>query len=220
MRIILTIVTALSWLTSMAGDGCSQLDIGINEAKTDSLIGLDDFYKEFANWTGESRICKILPETNCISYFYHSNSGTMLDTTIKIYSDSLIWDYESKRWGCYHIRDKREIKKEDFTELIDSFNGMEFEVTEKQIIEEGGSRTRIGFYIDDKYYCHFSSDDIFSNGGFYNIEAPILKFIDNHKTECQLLYEEIGKKLYGEYHCLDLLPLPQELEKYRVKKEQ
>lgn len=220
MRIIVTIMTALSWVTSMAGDGSSLFEKGINEAKSDSLIELDDFYKDFTNWTGESRICKILPETNCISYYYHSGSGTMLETTIRIYSDSLIWDYESQRWGCYHIRDKREIKKEDFMELIDSFNGMEFEVTEKQIIEEEGSRTRIGFYIDDKYYCHFSSEDIFSNGCIYNIEAPIRKFIDNHKTECQLLYEEIGKKLYGEHHFLDLRPLPQELEKYRVDNDQ
>lgn len=186
-----------------------------------TLEELEEF-NDLTTWTDPSRKFKILPETNCIYYYYHSGSGTMLETIVKIFPDSLIWDHESQRWGNYHLRDRREIKREDFVSLINSLTGIEFEAAEKEINNFGGSRTEIRFSIDNECYCYVSNDDIFSNGKLYNIEGPVLKFINNNQTECQLLFEEFDKiKIHGECptRYWYFTSLPQEFEKYRVEED-
>lgn len=49
--------------------------------------------------SGPVRKFKIKNETDCIFYYFHSNYVTALETRIWLFPESIIWDYESNRFG-------------------------------------------------------------------------------------------------------------------------
>ena len=166
---------------------------------------------------GPVREYTIKNETDCISYYYHSNSGTALETNVKIYPDSLVWDYESHRFGQWHLRDKIRLNRKDFASLISGIQGIGFAVSKdlKKHYSYGGQREEFYFSVEGNEYCSFDNNDILVNGDKSTIEKNIKCFMEAHKTECQLAFKRLSKKLHTELFD----PLPPELEKYRVNEE-
>lgn len=111
------------------------------------------------------------------------------------------------------------IDNSDYIELISSIQNCEFEVLRdlEKDNEFGGDGEKYSFIAEGKVYCSFTNNDDLINGDYTIIKKSVQQFIENHKTECQLLFDELDKKLHNGHSWGYFDPLPPELEKYRVE---
>ena len=160
--------------------------------------------------------CLIKTETTKILYYRHSNSGWAISTTIGIYPNHLIWEYGEARNNC-HLKDSCEYDKSDFEKLIKDLSGIPFVIVDIGLPGMGSAGLGLSFYANTQRYLCYDESYQLLRGENGKVCEKLERFIEDHKTQCQMLFENFSKAAHerGEYG--EFKTLPAELEQFCVK---
>lgn len=159
--------------------------------------------------------CPIKKETTKISYRRHTNSGMAITTTVKLYPDYLVWEYNEARNDC-RLRDTCRYNKRDFEKLVMQLSKIEFSATDIHDDRVGGAGYSYSFVVNAERYLYF--DNLYQlSGDFQTVQDLIQQFIKSHPTKCEILFKKLSKKPHKKGHFGVFDELPQKLERYKVK---
>lgn len=173
-------------------------------------------------------VCNVLmsPKSNSISkkttkieVTEFSNSGSAIHWSYEIFEDSIVWQYKGYRNGLT-LRDKINIEKEDFQNLLKELSGVIFSVrNQDEVTAVGGGGWYYTFREGTKCYLSMGNHDYLS-GDYQKVRKIIENMLTSHRTEG----EKVFRKIYP-YFSIDRpgiireLPLPlkkyQQIGKYR-----
>ncbi len=153
--------------------------------------------------------------TNKIVYCDYSNSGLAIHTTVEIYRDSLVWDYEEMRNDC-HLRDVVKYNPKDFDNLIATLSQIAFSAKDSNDYSSGGGGYSYSFSIGEKRYLSFN-DTFKLSGDIDKLKIVISMFIKEHPTDAETLFRELAESPHEKAQLGEFVNLPKELEKYRIK---
>lgn len=185
--------------------------IGIGLSYSQSSFNSSNDTKE-----SQSNTHPILPETTKIIYNHHTNSGTAIYTTITLCEDYLIWEYDEARNNC-KLRDSCIYNKEEFAALVKRLSTIEFSARYNFLEKYGGEGYSYSFESNSKEYLYYD-DSSFLSGNYSQASSLIQNFIEVHKTNCEMLFRKLSMEPHESGHFGVFKSLPNELEKYRVKK--
>lgn len=160
--------------------------------------------------------CPIKASTTKIIYTYHTNCGRARYSEYQIFRDSLVWDYYEARNHC-HLKDVCRYERDDYDELIKTLSEWKFSGNcNLKEVSAGGAG--YGYYFEDNTQCYLHYNDSYQLAGEHNkVDQLIKQFIENHKTQCEILFEKYSNEpheqaLFGEFQSL-----PPKLLKYVVR---
>lgn len=80
----------------------------------------------------------------------------------------------------------------------------------------GGGGYEYSFKTNSKRYLYYDNSCSFS-GDYRKVSNLIQKFIEAHKTKCEILFEKYSRMPHDRGHYGEFQTLPNELQKYKVK---
>lgn len=183
------------------------------EKEMDSLEN-EMFIEHFPKVLSDS--CPIRVGTTKIRYQYHTNSGMARYSDYQIFRDSIVWNYYEARNHC-HLKDMCIYDKSVFNKLIKELSEKRFSGTfDLRDRNDGGAG--FYYYFEEDSLCYLQYNESYQLSGEYQeVDYLIKQFIENHKTQCEILFEKYSNKphekaLYGEFQSL-----PPKLQEYIVK---
>lgn len=159
--------------------------------------------------------CPIKRQTTKISYHHHTNSGMAIYTTVKLYPDYLVWEYNEARNDC-RLKDSCRYNKKDFEILVMKLSEIEFSATDLHDHRVGGAGYSYSFVVNGECYLYFDNLYQFS-GNYQTVQDLIQQFIKSHPTPCELLFKKLSKEPHERGPFGEFSELPQELERYQVR---
>lgn len=158
--------------------------------------------------------CPIKEGTTKISYSHHTGSGIAIYTSVDIYPDSLVWNYNEARNNC-DLEDVCKYNRKEFEEMIQILSAVSFTIKEPASFPLGGSGFGYNFEDEEGCYLNFGRNYQLS-GNYQEVYRVIQRFINSHKTECEKLFEQLSKKPHERAHFGEFKELPIELKKYQM----
>lgn len=160
--------------------------------------------------------CLILPNTTKIRYYDNSNSGIAIDVSYEIYPDSLVWNYSEGRNDC-ELKDVCWYNREEFDSLLQALLPLKLSVKYKGFMGYGGDSMGCSFSNTDGHYLGIGTD--YYCIGEYDIAISLIRsFIKKHKTDGEILFEDLRMKPHERGAFGVFKELPYELKKYSSKK--
>ncbi len=178
-------------------------------------LGLASCSGPWSSWFSKSHPVKA--ETTKITYTAYSNSGMAIHTDVQLFPDHLVWEYREMRTDC-HLTDTFRYDRADYDALVARLSAISFSARDVDDYSSGGDG--YAFAFDDQSGTYFHFDDSYSLAGDHEeVSRLILSFIEEHRTECEVLFKRLSgmpheRSLYGEFETL-----PTELLKYQKSKQ-
>lgn len=126
--------------------------------------------------------------TTKILYTKFSNSGIAISMTYEITADSMVWQYTEHR-NSLCIRAVSRYDIQDFEALVAALSSIRFSAKDAHDISSGGSGWGCCFDNENGRYLQFNSSYNLS-GDYEKVTDMILQFTEDHKPECQRLFED------------------------------
>jgi len=154
--------------------------------------------------------------TTKITYQFHTNSGMARYSYYQIYKDSLVWDYFEARNHC-HLKDLTKYGRADYDTLLNKLSKLRFSGTcNLKEISVGGAGYDYSFEENSNCYLHYN-DSYQLSGEYQEVNNLITLFIENHKTQCDILFEKYSSEPHEQALFGEFKNLPTKLHKYAVK---
>lgn len=154
--------------------------------------------------------------TTKITYKVHTNSGMARYSYYQIFKDSLVWDYFEARNHC-HLKDLTKYGRADYDTLLNKLSKLRFSgICNLKEISIGGAGYDYSFEENFNCYLHYN-DSYQLYGEYQEVNNLITLFIENHKTQCEILFEKYSSEPHEQALFGDFKNLPTKLRKYVVK---